>query len=236
MLEQIINCQNKRTPSPQCQRPILYTNYASESSWRVRIALEWKGIDYETRYINLATGEHLTEAYSEINPCRQLPCLITKTGKIITQSIAIIEYLEATYPERPIFPKSPLLKAEALSVALNIACDIQPLQAERVLNCLEIGGELRQQFCRRMLEIGLQGLESRLEKISGTYCIGEHITIADFCLVPMVFTARKKHNIDLKPYPYITKIRNTLMTLPEFRKSHPFNQPDCPQDKKEPVS
>lgn len=80
--------------------------------------------------------------------------------------------------------------------------------------------------------IYILGLEKKLEKISGTYCVGEQISIADFCLVPMVYAATKYHHIDMKPFPYITRIRNTLMTLPEFRNSHPYNQLDCPPNEK----
>lgn len=129
-------------------------------------------------------------------------------------------------------PKGPFHKAEALSIALDIACDIQPLQAKRVLSIVDVELPRRQEFARKVFEIGFEGLERRLEKLSGTYCVADQLSIADFCLVPMVFAATTHHQIDMKPFPYIKRIRNTLMTLPEFRNTHPFTQPDCPDDVK----
>ncbi|KAI8876189.1 maleylacetoacetate isomerase [Backusella circina FSU 941] len=211
-------------------KPILYTSYLSDASWRVRIALAWKGIDYDLHYINMGEDEQLSEAYAAINPSKRLPCLITKTGKTLTQSLAIIEYLEAVYPERPMLPKGPLHKAEAMSIAYDIACDIQPVQVSTILKYVDVDVERREEFARQVIISGFESLEKRLEGLSGTYCIGDHISLADFCLVPMVFNATKLHNIDIKPYPYITRIRNTLMTLPEFRDTHPYNQSDCPDD------
>ncbi|KAK4520910.1 uncharacterized protein ATC70_006793 [Mucor velutinosus] len=220
--------ESDRKPSPCTQLPILYSSYASDTSWRVRIALAWKGVEYETRYVDMDAGEHLSEEYVLLNPCKKLPCFITKTGKILTQSLAIIEYLEAMYPERPMMPKGPFHKAEAFSIALEIACDIQPLQAKKVLRLVDVELAKREEYARKIFEMGFEGLEKRLENLSGTYCVADQISIADFCLVPMVFAATKFHQVDMKPFPYITRIRNTLMTLPEFRISHPYNQPDCP--------
>ncbi|CEP07907.1 hypothetical protein [Parasitella parasitica] len=205
---------SERKLSPCTQLPILYSSYASDTSWRVRIALAWKGIEYKTRYINMDASEHLSEAYAQLNPSKKLPCFITKNGKILTQSLAIIEYLESMYP------------------ALDIACDIQPLQAKKVLKLVDIELDKREAFARKIFVMGFEALETRLESLSGTYCLGDQISIADFCLVPMVFAATKHHGVDMKPFPFITRIRNTLMTLPEFRSSHPYNQPDCPDSVK----
>ncbi|KAI9359769.1 maleylacetoacetate isomerase-like protein [Pilaira anomala] len=216
------------TPQYEC-KPILYSSYDSDTSWRVRLALCWKNIQYETRYIDMSAGEHLSEDYAKLNPCKRLPCFISKTGKVITQSLAILEYLEVTYPERPILPKSAVPRAESWSVALDIACDIQPLQTRSILKLVDIGFEKREEFAREMIETGFKGLEKRLETLSGTYCVADQISVADFCLVPMVFAA-KRHNVEMRPYPYIVRIRNTLMTLPEFRETHPFNQLDCPDE------
>ncbi|KAI8643920.1 protein Y53G8B.1 [Parasitella parasitica] len=221
---------SKEKSLPCTQKPILYSSYASDTSWRVRIALAWKGIDYETRYIDMEASEHLSEADAHLNPSKKLPCFITKNGKILTQSLAIIEYLDSMYPERPMMPKGPFHKAEAWSMALDIACDIQPLQAKKVLKLADIELDKREVFARKILEMGFQSLETRLENLSGTYCLGDQISVADFCLVPMVFAATKYHGADMKLFPYITRIRNTLMTLPEFRSTHPYHQSDCPDN------
>ncbi|KAI9476049.1 MAG: glutathione S-transferase [Benjaminiella poitrasii] len=220
----------ERTTPPLNHKPILYTSYSSDTSWQVRIALEWKGIDYEARYVDVKNNEHLTEAYAKLNPCRRLPCFITKTGKILTQSLAIIEYIEAMYPERPMMPKSPFHRAEAWSLALDISCDMQPMYTKRVLEFLDVKLGKCDEFVLKIFEMKFEELENRLENISGTYCVADQITFADFCLVPMVFIATKFLKIDMKPFPYITRIRNTLMTLPEFRNTHPYNQADCPPE------
>jgi maleylacetoacetate isomerase len=127
-------------------------------------------------------------------------------------------------------PKSPCHKAEAFSIALDIACDIQPLQVKKVLRLVDIELDKREAFAHKIFEMGFESLEKRLENLSGTYCVADQISVADFCLVPMVFAATKYYQIDMKPFPYITRIRNTLMTLPEFRTTHPYNQLDCPND------
>ncbi|KAI7905660.1 Maleylacetoacetate isomerase [Cokeromyces recurvatus] len=222
---------DRTSPQPN-NKPILYTSYVSDTSWRVRIALEWKGIDYEARYVDIKAQEYLSEEYSKLNPNQKLPCFITKTGKVLTQSLAIIEYLEAMYPERPMLPKSPFHRAEAWSLALDIACDIQPIHARRVLELIDITSDKCDEFAHKIFQLKFEGLEKRLEDISGTYCVADQISVADFCLVPMVFIATKFFKIDMKSFPYITRIRNTLMTLPEFRNTHPYNQADCPSEYK----
>ncbi|KAG2199669.1 hypothetical protein INT47_005194 [Mucor saturninus] len=173
----------------QERRPVLYSSYDSDTSWRVRIALYWKNVEHDTIYIDMAAGEHLSEAYSKLNPFQKLPCFITKSGKVLTQSLAIIEYLERAYPD--------------LVHGLRY-CVRHPTPPS---------------------------FEQRLDTLSGLHCVADQISVADFCLVPMVYAA-KRHKVDMKPYPNITRIRNTLMTLPEFRNTHPYNQPDCPPDAK----
>ncbi|KAI8336339.1 glutathione S-transferase [Chlamydoabsidia padenii] len=208
-------------------KPILYSYFRSSASWRVRTALEWKGIDYEYRPVNLLTGAQQSEDYLKVNPTGKVPALITKEGKAIYQSEAIIEYLEEIKPERPLLPKGALHRAQVRAIAQTIACDIHPLQNSGVL--VHVGGdsmEKRSEWGNYWTTKGFNGLEKLLEQYAGTYCVGDHITMADMFLVPMVANAQR-WNVDMKLYPLITRISNTLMTLPEFQKSQPSNQPDC---------
>ncbi|KAF7726043.1 Glutathione S-transferase zeta-1 [Apophysomyces ossiformis] len=212
------------------QTPVLYGYFRSSASWRVRIALAWKGIQYEHHYINLFTGEQRSEEYEKLNPEKKVPLFITKDGQSLSQSTAIIEYLEEAYPDRPMLPKNPKHRAQARSIAQLIACDIHPLQNLGVLK--HVAGddqEKRSEWAAEWVNRGFQALEKELEKTAGTYCVGDHITLADFYLVPMVFNATR-WGVDMKAYPLITRIHNTLMTLPEFKASHPHSQEDCPEE------
>ncbi|KAI8331096.1 maleylacetoacetate isomerase [Choanephora cucurbitarum] len=191
------------------QTPILYGYFRSSASWRLRIALEWKGIQYELRPINLLTGEHTSEAYHQVNPTGKVPAFITKDGKILSQSQAIIEYLEETYP------------AEVREICQIIACDIHPIQNLGVIKRIE--------EISSIITLGFQGLEKRLEHVSGTYSVGDAITMADFYLCSIVGNAHR-WGVDMSLFPIITRINNTLMTLPEFIAASPFSQPDCPEE------
>ncbi|ORZ10251.1 maleylacetoacetate isomerase-like protein [Absidia repens] len=214
-------------------KPILYSYFRSTASWRVRIALEWKGIDYEYRNIDLVSGAQQSEEYLKLNPYGKVPLFITKDGKAIAQSEAIIEYLEEIKPERPMLPKGACHRAQVRSIAQVIACDIHPLQNLSVLK--HVAGpdmEKRSEWGNYWTSKGFEGLESMLEQTAGTYCLGDNITMADMFLVPMIFNAQR-WKVDMKPFPLITRISNTLMTLPEFKLTHPHRQVDCPDELKE---
>ncbi|KAL0080254.1 glutathione S-transferase zeta 1 [Phycomyces blakesleeanus] len=209
--------------------PTLYSYFRSSASWRVRLALAWKGIEYNTEYVNLLINENKEKKYLDINPTGKIPTFVTKEGKILLQSMAIMEYLEETYPERPTLPSGPVHRARVRAVCQMIACDIHPLQNLSVLRYVSDEKEKQEEWAREFIARGFKGLEKELENLSGTYTVGEHITMADFFLVPMVQNAHR-NNLDMKPYPLITRISNTLMTLPEFKQTHPFAQPDCPPE------
>ncbi|KAI9487173.1 MAG: maleylacetoacetate isomerase [Benjaminiella poitrasii] len=213
------------------QKPILYNYYRSSASWRIRIALEWKGIEYEYKAINLLTKQNHTEEYSKLNPAQKLPALITKDGDFLAQSQAIIEYLEEAYPDRPMLPKSPVERAHVREICQIIACDIHPLQNLGVLR--RVGGDDEQkkkEWANTSITLGFKALERRLEKLSDTYCVGNSITMADIFLVPMVSNANR-WDVDMSQFPIITRITNTLQNLPEFIAASPQKQPDCPKEK-----
>ncbi|CAO3639764.1 unnamed protein product [Cunninghamella echinulata] len=208
------------------KKPILYGYFRSSATWRIHIALKWKGIDYEYKPINLVTGEQKSEEYLKINPGGRVPTFITKEGKAISQSEAILEYIEEIKPERPMLPKGAYHRAQVRSIVQMIACDIHPIQNLAVLKY--VGGAdmaKREEWANHWVTNGFEGLEKLLEQYAGTYCVGDHITLADMFLVPMVYNATR-WNVDMKKFPLITRIHNTLMTLPEFKDSQPSMQPD----------
>ncbi|CAO3635390.1 unnamed protein product [Cunninghamella blakesleeana] len=212
--------------STEEKKPILYGYFRSTATWRIHIALLWKGIDYEYKPVNLVTGEQKSEAFLKLNPAGRVPAFITKEGKVLIQSEAILEYIEETHPERPMLPKGAYHRALVRSIVQLIACDIHPIQNLAVLKY--VGGsdmEKRAEWAKHWVTSGFEGLEKILEESAGTYCVGDHITSADMFLVPMVFNAQR-WNVDMTSFPIITRINNTLMTLPEFKNSHPSNQPD----------
>ncbi|OBZ83226.1 Maleylacetoacetate isomerase [Choanephora cucurbitarum] len=212
------------------QTPVLYGYFRSSASWRLRIALEWKGIQYELRPVNLLTGENKSEEYRQVNPTGKVPAFVTKDGKILSQSQAIIEYLEETYPERPMLPKCTTKRAEVREICQIIACDIHPIQNLGVIKRIEeISSMSKEEWAKSSITLGFEGLEKRLEHVSGTYSVGDSITMADFYLCSIVGNAHR-WGVDMSLFPIITRINNTLMTLPEFIAASPFSQPDCPEE------
>ncbi|KAI9361300.1 maleylacetoacetate isomerase [Pilaira anomala] len=211
-------------------KPVLYSYFRSSASWRVRIALAWKKIDYDLKPIDLTKKEQKSEEYHKLVPTQKVPAFVTEDGKIISQSQAIIEYIEEAYPERPMLPKSLYQKAEVREICQIIACDIHPVQNLGVLMRVSPDDEQkRKDWARTTIELGFNGLETRLEASAGTYCVANTITMADFFLVSIVGNA-KRYEVDMSNYPIITRINNTLSTLPEFQAADPFHQPDCPED------
>ncbi|KAI7863264.1 glutathione transferase zeta 1 [Spinellus fusiger] len=212
--------------------PQLYGFYRSSASWRVRLALKWKGVAYESFCVDLVKTEQKSEKYLAMNPNGKVPSFVTKEGEIIYQSMAILEYLEEVYPERPLLPKHPLERAQVRLICQLVSCDIQPLQNPSVVAAVG-GSDLtkRLEWAQRVIGSGFIALEKKLESTAGIYCVGNQVTMADFCVVPMVHNA-EKFKLDLTPFPLITRINNTLMALEEFQQTHPFSQSDCPEELK----
>ncbi|KAG1155732.1 hypothetical protein G6F37_008277 [Rhizopus arrhizus] len=210
-------------------KPVLYGYFKSSATWRVRIALELKGVDYEQRFINLLKKEQLSEEYKKVNPTQKVPSFITKEGKLLTQSQAIIEYLDKAYPNEPFLPKDPTEEALVREICQIIACDIHPLQNLGVLQ--RVAGddaERQNEFAREMVTKGFKGLEIRLGQLSGTYSFGDRLTMADFFVVPMVANALRR-GVDMTQFPILSRLNESLSQLPAFKRAHPSSQPDCPQ-------
>jgi maleylpyruvate isomerase len=211
----------------------LYTYFRSSAAYRVRIALNLKGLDYEALPVHLLRngGEQLTAAYRAINPSALLPTL-DDDGVVIGQSLAIIEYLEETRPQVPLLPVDPADRARVRALALTVAADTHPLGNLRVLKYLKhdlnVSEEVKLEWQRHWLRTGMATLETMLsgDARTGLYCHGDTPTLADCCLVPQVFGAQR-FGVDLAPYPTVTRIHDACAGLPAFRQAHPSQQPDA---------
>jgi maleylpyruvate isomerase len=173
-------------------------------------------------------GEQLGDAYRAINPQTRVPALALDDGTVITQSLAIIDYLENTHPEPRLYPADPVLRAKALAVALAVTADIHPLNNLRVLKYLKHTAGLAQEqidaWYVHWVNDGFQAIEAMIE--GDTYCFGSQVTVADVCLAPQVFNARR-FKVDLAPYPKIAAVEGRLTALPAFAKAAPEAQPDA---------
>nr|WCC58249.1 glutathione S-transferase [Pharsalia antennata] len=208
------------------EKPILYSYWRSSCSWRVRIAMNLKGITYDIvpiSILNTAREQHSHE-YRKINPMEQVPTL-SIDGKILTESLSIMEYLEETHPQIALLPSDFGARAKVREICEIIACGIQPLQNLTVLNY--IGEEKKNEWAQHWINRGFRATEKILTTVSGKYCVGNNITLADCCLIPQVFNARR-FQVDLEPFPNIVKVDTQLKNHPAFIEAHPDHQPDCP--------
>lgn len=212
---------------------VLYTYYRSSCSYRVRIALAIKGIDYESRYVHLLRdgGENWQPEYVQHNPQGLVPTLVDGQ-RILIQSLAIIEYLEEAYPEPPLLPVNAGDRAYIRALAQIVISDIQPLNNLRILDYLEkelaINPQQLQSWYRHWVEAGLQAVEALLERHrqDGTYCYGDTPTIADICLIPQVYNALR-YNCNLDAFPIICRIYGSCTSQPAFLQAAPENQADA---------
>ncbi|HUC98062.1 MAG TPA: maleylacetoacetate isomerase [Candidatus Polarisedimenticolaceae bacterium] len=211
----------------------LYTFFRSSASYRVRIALNLKGLDYEQAPIHLRRGggEQLKRAYKAINPQALVPALEDE-GRIFSQSLAIIEYLEECYPKPPLLPSDAAERAFVRSMALLIACEVHPIQNLRVLSHLKNdhkqSDEDTTRWARHWINLGLSALEQMIISVTkqGDFCFGQTPTMADLCLVPQLGNARR-FGVDLSAYPKLLAIEATCMSLSAFADAAPANQPDA---------
>jgi maleylpyruvate isomerase len=210
----------------------LYTFFRSSASYRVRIALNLKGLAYEQMPIHLrrAGGEQFATAYKAINPQALVPAL-EDNGGILTQSLAIIEYLEERYPKPPLLPADPADRALVRSMALVVACEIHPIQNLRVL--VHLKKHLQQseddlnRWARHWIDLGLTALEQMTATPKhGKFCFDDTPTLADICLVPQLVNARR-FGCDLSAYPTLLQIEKACIALPAFVNAAPEKQPDA---------
>ena len=193
----------------------------SSAAYRVRIALEIKGLSYEKTKINLLEAEHRESGYLELNPQGRVPSLQVGSS-LLAQSLAIIEYLEEIYPEPALLPSASLQRAHVRSIAQTIACDIHPLNNLQVLQYLKgslgVSEEAKLRWYHHWIIEGFTALEKIVEGTN--YCFGENPTLADVCLVPQCYNARR-FEVDLTPFPKLCRIEENLVKLSAFANAHP---------------
>jgi maleylacetoacetate isomerase len=210
----------------------LYTFFRSSASFRVRIALEYKGLAYESALVSLPKAEHQDARYKGINTTGLVPTL-EDGGKLLAQSLAIIEYLDEAHPATPrLMPAAPLDRHYVRALSQIVACEIHPMNNLRTLKYIRKAYALDDEgvnaWYRHWIAEGFDMLESFLAgpRRHGAYSLGNEVTMADCCLVPQVFNAQRFH-CDLKPYPTVMKIHDACMQLEPFIKAQPDKQPDA---------
>jgi maleylacetoacetate isomerase len=209
----------------------LYTFYRSQASFRVRIALNLKGIAREDSYLHLEKGDQFAAEYRALNPQMMVPTVIDD-GVELFQSLAILEYLDERYPQPPLLPAEPEARAWVRGLALINVADSHPLIVPRVrhylTDVLKLNDAQRLGWIQHWLGLGLEAIEARLARHpeSGDFCHGERPSIADICLVTQV-TPAKTFDCPLAPYPRIMRIYDTCMAIPAFSDAHPTRQPDA---------
>ena len=210
----------------------LYDYFRSSAAYRVRIALNLKGVVPERVFVHLRKNVQRSDDYLALNPQGLVPMLATDGGAVLTQSLAIVEYLDEAYPAPPLLPATPAERARVRGIALEIACDIHPLNNLRVLqylkNTLGVSEEQKDAWYKYWIDVGLEALETRLARdpATGRFCHGDAPTLADICLVPQLTNARRM-NIDVGPYPTLTRIEAAAISLPAFVDAAPSKQPDA---------
>lgn len=211
----------------------LYTFFRSSASYRVRIALNLKGLTYDQAPIHLRRGggEQLTAAYKSINPQALVPAF-EDDGKILTQSLAIIEYLDEKFPKPPLLPVDLADKAFVRSLAMVVACEVHPIQNLRVLNQLKAtynqSDAQVNPWAQHWINLGLSAIEQMIvaQTRRGKFSFGDTPTLADICLIPQLGNARR-FGCDLSKYPAILEIEKTCMAIPTFADAAPEKQPDA---------
>ena len=204
-------------------RPVLYDYFRSSAAYRVRIALNLKGIDYESRQVDLRKGEQASEAYRAVNPQGLVP-MLEIDGLKLTQSLSIMVYLDQLYPEPLLMPRDPADGAHVRAMALTIACDIHPLNNLRVLNYLK--GELGQTqeaadaWYGHWIAEGFAALEPTAAARAGQFLFGHQPTIADVCLVPQLYNARR-FNVPLDDYPTLLRAEASALQIDAFANAAP---------------
>jgi maleylacetoacetate isomerase len=208
----------------------LYSYYRSSAAYRVRIALNLKGIAYETASIHLVKdgGHNRRPEYQAVNPQMRVPALVTPSGEVLIQSLAIIDYLDETYPAPALLPKDPIARAQARALAQIVACDIHPLNNTSPLRYLKRVMHQEQTaidaWYHHWITEGFQAIEALVRP--GPYCCGSEVTIADICLVPQVNNARRL-KVPLDNFPKIVAIDAACLALTAFDRARPENQPDA---------
>jgi maleylacetoacetate isomerase len=212
----------------------LFSFWRSLATFRVRIALNLKGLAPEVVNVDLIKGEQCKPDYCAVNPQMVIPALVEDDGRILFQSLAILEYLDEIRPDPPLLPKDPFGRARVRGLALIVACDAHPLVVPRVRNYLEhelkLDEPTRLKWIRHWSNQALTALETHLsrDRETGRYCHGDRITTADICVVTHAVGA-KLFEVDLTPYPTVSRIVDECLKIDAFARAHPLKQPGAPR-------
>jgi maleylacetoacetate isomerase len=213
----------------------LYGYWRSSSSWRVRIGLALKGLDYEYRALNLKKGDHRGEDHLVRNPTSQVPVLAVEedgTTRHLVQSMAILEWLDERFPSPPLLPADAYGRARVRALAEHVNSGIQPYQNLSALLWLKSrmeGGD--KMWVQHWLRIGLTALERSVRDGAGRFCHGDEVTLADLYLVPQLYGARR-FDVDVEQYPTLLNVEDACKELDAFKKAEPDVQPDAPKGEK----
>lgn len=209
----------------------LYGYWRSSAAYRVRIALNLKQIAFQQEFVHLVKdgGEQYSKGYEELNPAHLVPTLVDGDFTL-NQSLAIIDYLDEQYPQVSLYPKELKQKATVKALVLDVGCEIHPINNLRVQQYIstefQASAEQKLAWMNHWMRIGFTALETKLAQTSGKYCVKDEVSVADICLVPQVYNARR-FNIDMSAYPNITRIVDNCNQLSAFIDALPENQPDA---------
>lgn len=217
----------------------LYSYFYSSAAWRVRTVLALKKIPYKYELVHLLNGQQHSEEFVKISPMHQAPALKVTfedgATHVLTQSLAIIQFLDEQYPENSVYPEDPILRAKSRAIADTISGGIQPLQNLETLlrygeplGLGELSQEQRLKIAQYWINRKLLCLEDLVKRTAGKYCVGDKVTIADISLVPQMFNANR-FELDTNKYPLLKQIYERLMELEYFKVGHPFACPDAPK-------
>ncbi len=204
----------------------LYNYWRSSASWRVRIALAYKKVDYEYRAVNLLSHDNRSDDYTALNPIGQVPTLVLDDGRQLSQSLAILEYLEEIAPRPSLLPTDPYLRARARQLAEIVNSGIQPLQNLPLMARYSEHGIDAKKTIAGDIERGLSALQKVAQPIAGKFLVGDDVSFADICLVPQLNAARR-FGLDVATWPLLTRVEEACNELPAFQVAHADHQPDA---------
>ncbi|XP_011034350.1 PREDICTED: glutathione S-transferase 2-like isoform X2 [Populus euphratica] len=221
-----LNNQNQRDTMNSSPELVLYNFSHSSCSWRVRFALNLKGLDYEYKAVNLAKGEQFSTEFEKLNPLRYVPVLVDG-DVVVSDSLAILLYLEEKYPQRALLPDDPRRKALNLQVASVVCSSIQPLHMLALVKSIEekVGPGEGLLWAQSSIEKGFFALEKLVKDFATSFATGEALYMADVFLAPQIATVVMRFNIDMSNFPVLSRVYESYKTVPEFRASSPEAQP-----------
>lgn len=207
----------------------LHSAWRASAPYRVRIGLNLKGVPYDYVPVDLVAGQQQGPAYGAVNAQHLVPAIELEDGRVLTQSLSILEWLEETHPEPALLPKAPLDRQVVRAMAAVVACDIHPLNNLRILKALAglgVGEPQRNEWVHRWIGDGFAALEQMVARHGGGYAFGDSPTLADCCLVPQAYNAAR-FGVDMSPFPAISTAVARALEHPAIAAAHPNNQPDA---------